>query len=91
MDYCEAVEILEELNDILKFIPYGSKEWKTTIGRMAKLQLFIQDYEKWADEQAAKVGLYVSTRKRCSKCINVVHVVAIANLMSLVVTSVTHV
>lgn len=54
MDYCEAVEILEELNDLLKYIPYGSKEWKTTIGRMAKLQLFIQDYEKWADEQAAK-------------------------------------
>ena len=38
MDYCEAVEILEELNDLLKYIPYGSKEWKTTIGRMAKLK-----------------------------------------------------
>ena len=24
------------------------------IGRMATLQLFIQDYDKWADEQAAK-------------------------------------
>ncbi len=54
MDYCEAVEILEELNDLLKYIPHGSKEWKTTIGRMAKLQLFIQDYDKWAEEQAAK-------------------------------------
>ncbi len=54
MDYCEAVEILEELNDLLKYIPYGTKEWKTTIGRMAKLQLFIQDYDKWAEEQAAK-------------------------------------
>ena len=54
MDYCEAVEILEELNDLLKYIPYGSKEWKTTIGRMAKLKLFIEDYDKWAEEQAAK-------------------------------------
>lgn len=54
MDYCEAVEILEELNDLLKYIPYGSKEWKTTIGRMAKLKLFIDDYDKWAEEQAAK-------------------------------------
>ena len=54
MDYCEAVEILEELNDLLKYIPYGSKEWKTTIGRMAKLKLFIDDYDKWEEEQAAK-------------------------------------
>ena len=54
MDYCEAVEILEELNDLLKYIPYGSKEWKTTSGRMAKLKLFIDDYDKWAEEQAAK-------------------------------------
>ena len=54
MDYCEAVDILEELNGVLKHIPYGSKEWSTIISRMAKLQLFIQDYDKWADEQAAK-------------------------------------
>ena len=25
MDYCEAVDILEELNGILKHIPYGNK------------------------------------------------------------------
>ena len=54
MDYCEAVEILEELNGVLKHIPYGSKEWSTTISRMAKLKLFIDDYDKWAEEQAAK-------------------------------------
>lgn len=54
MDYCEANDILEELNGVLKHIPYGSKEWSTIISRMAKLQLFIQDYDKWADEQAAK-------------------------------------
>tara|TARA_Y100000004_G_scaffold158835_1_gene185354 strand:+ start:997 stop:1200 length:204 start_codon:yes stop_codon:yes gene_type:complete len=54
MDYCEAVDILEELNGVLKHIPYGTKEWSTIISRMAKLQLFIEKYDRWADEQAAK-------------------------------------
>jgi DNA repair ATPase RecN len=54
MDYCEANDILEELNGVLKHIPYGSKEWSTIISRMAKLQLFIEKYDRWADEQAAK-------------------------------------
>lgn len=54
MDYVEACDILEELNGVLKHIPYGSKEWSTIIGRMAKLQLFIEKYDRWADEQAAK-------------------------------------
>ena len=64
MDYCEAVEILEELNDILKYIPYGPKEWKTTISRMAKTTTVHSRLRKWADEAGGKVGLYVSTRKR---------------------------
>ena len=54
MDYVEACDILEELNNTLKFIPYSSKEWGVQVTRMAKLQLYIQEYDKWADAQAKK-------------------------------------
>ena len=54
MDYVEACEILEELNDTLKFIQYSSTEWGVQVTRMAKLQMYIQQYDKWADEQSKK-------------------------------------
>jgi len=54
MDYVEANDILEELNSNLKFIPQYATEWTTTVKRIAKLQLYIQEYDAWADAEAAK-------------------------------------
>tara|TARA_Y200000002_G_scaffold99696_1_gene80853 strand:+ start:807 stop:1013 length:207 start_codon:yes stop_codon:yes gene_type:complete len=54
MDYVEATDILDELTLIMLHVPSNSPEFTTIVKRMAKLQLFIQEYDKWADEQAAK-------------------------------------
>ena len=54
MDYVEATDILDELTLIMLRVPSNSPEFTTIVKRMAKLQLFIQEYDKWADEQAAK-------------------------------------
>ncbi len=54
MDYVEATDILDELTLIMLHVPSSSPEFTTIVKRMAKLQLFIQEYDKWADEQAAK-------------------------------------
>ena len=50
----EATDILDELTLIMLHVPSNSPEFTTIVKRMAKLQLFIQEYDKWADEQAAK-------------------------------------
>jgi hypothetical protein len=34
-------------------VPSSSPEFTTIVTRMAKLQLYIQEYDKWADKQAA--------------------------------------
>ena len=54
MDYVEANDILDELTLIMLHVPSSSPEFTTIVKRMAKLQIFIQEYDKWADEQAAK-------------------------------------
>jgi hypothetical protein len=54
MDYVEASDILEEMNNNLKFIPQYATEWTATVKRIAKLQLYIQEYDAWADAEAQK-------------------------------------
>lgn len=53
MDYVEATDILDELTLIMLHVPSSSPEFTTIVTRMAKLQLYIQEYDKWADKQAA--------------------------------------